>query len=84
MNNTFSLKPKVQTKTKLKPAMFQSLNILHMSSDVLSAYLNEQMLSNPLLEWNDTRSIKSEDLYTKAEQFVAEDLSLKQQLQHQP
>ena len=83
MNNTFSLKPKVQTKTKLKPAMFQSLNILHMSSDVLSAYLHEQMLSNPLLEWNDTRSIKSEDLYTKAEQFVAEDLSLKQQLQHQ-
>ena len=50
MNNTFSLKPKVQTKTKLKPAMFQSLNILHMSSDALSAYLHEQMLSNPLLE----------------------------------
>ena len=33
--------------------MLESLNILHMSSDALAAYLNEQMLSNPLLEWRD-------------------------------
>ena len=54
-----------------------------MSSDALAAYLDEQMLSNPLLEWSDQRPVKSGDLYEKAGQFVAAEVSLKQQLRQQ-
>ena len=47
MKSTFALTPKIQPQHRLKPAMLESLNILHMSSDALAAYLDEQMLS-----WN--------------------------------
>ena len=83
MKSTFALTPKIQPQHRLKPAMLESLNILHMSSDALAAYLDEQMLSNPLLEWSDQRPVKSGDLYEKAGQFVAAEVSLKQQLRHQ-
>ena len=45
MKSTFALTPKIQPQHRLKPAMLESLNILHMSSDALAAYLDEQMLS---------------------------------------
>lgn len=75
MKSTFALTPKIQPQHRLKPAMLESLNILHMSSDALAAYLDEQMLSNPLLEWSDQRPVKSGDLYEKAGQFVAAEVS---------
>ncbi len=83
MKSTLALTPNIQPQHRLKPAMLESLNILHMSSDALAAYLNEQMLSNPLLEWSDQRTARSDDLYEQAGQFVAAEVSLKQQLRQQ-
>ena len=83
MKSTLALTPSIQPQHRLKPAMLESLNILHMSSDALAAYLNEQMLSNPLLEWSDQRTVRSDDLYEQAGQFVAAEVSLKQQLRQQ-
>lgn len=84
MKNTLILRPKVKPASALKPAMIESLNILQLSSEQLAGYLQQQMLSNPLLEWRDGQpGPRREDLYEQASQFTAAGSSLKDQLHSQ-
>ena len=54
---------KIQQKMILTQSMYQSLDVLQMALPELRTYINDQVLSNPLLEMDDSQSFASLDSY---------------------